>query len=206
MRVPSRWRRGRPRQVGVRFLCFKPGGGRRPGETRGGGGWGDVRWALQLALPCDLWSVRQPLLLFGHPLFRCRWPSPAGALGVGVGATLLSAAPSLVLLRTSVSATHCCCDVRIRRRALFAGAFGAGQCAAASSCLSVGSVVRRCGRCRPISPGGLRLRGRCPHSRQAGTGKREAEKRQCNPASRAESHGGAGFPPARLLFFCRSRV
>ena len=205
MRVPSRWRTGRPpRRAGVRFLCVQPRG-RQPGETGYPGGGGSFAGRFRLRACAALWSACLPLLLFGCPLFRCRWPSPAGALGVGVGATLLSAAPSLVLLRTSVSATHCCCDVRIRRRALFAGAFGAGQCAAAS-CLSVGSVVRRCGRCRPISPGGRRLRGRCPHSRQAGTGKREAEKRQCNPASRAESHGGAGFPPARLLFFCRSRV
>ena len=107
----------------------------------GGGGGGSFAGRFRLRACAALWSACLPLLLFGCPLFRCRWPSPAGALGVGVGATLLSAAPSLVLLRTSVSATHCCCDVRIRRRAPLAGGLGgAGQCAAAL-CLSVGSIV-----------------------------------------------------------------
>ena len=70
--------------------------------TRGGSFAGRFR----LRACAALWSACLPLLLFGCPLFRCRWPSPAGALGVGVGATLLSAAPSLVLLRTYVRLRH----------------------------------------------------------------------------------------------------
>ena len=55
-------------------------------------------------------------------------------MGVGVGATLLSAAWPLLLLRPSPSLRR-----PVRRRAL-AGALGTGQCAAASY-RAVGSVV-----------------------------------------------------------------
>ena len=61
-----------------------------------------------------------------HWLVRWEW---------GVAATLLSAAPSLLLLRPSSSLLRC----PVRRRAL-AGALETGQCAAAS-CRGVGSVV-----------------------------------------------------------------
>ena len=55
-------------------------------------------------------------------------------MGVGVGATLLSAAWPLLLLHPSPSLRR-----PVRRRAL-AGALGTGQCAAAS-CRVVGSVI-----------------------------------------------------------------
>ena len=56
-------------------------------------------------------------------------------MGVGVGATLLSAAWPLLLLRPSPSLLR-----RPVRRRTLAGALGAGWCAAAS-CRAVGSVV-----------------------------------------------------------------
>ena len=59
---------------------------------------------------------------------------PTVSIGVGVGATLLSAAWSLLLLHPSPSLRR-----PVRRRAL-AGALETGQCAAAS-CRAVGSVV-----------------------------------------------------------------
>ena len=61
-----------------------------------------------------LWSARLPLLLFDHPLRRCRWLSSTGALDVGVAATLLLAASSLLLLRPSTLLLRC----PVRRRAL----------------------------------------------------------------------------------------
>ena len=132
VRVPSWRRRSRPRRAGVWFLCFLPRG-RRPGVIQGGVGGRPL-----VASACAaLWSVRlsSPSLLLGHPRSRYRWPALACAAGVGVGATLLSAAQSL-MLRPSPLLLQC----SVRRRAL-AGALGTCQCGVAASGRVVGSVV-----------------------------------------------------------------
>ena len=122
---------------GAADLGRPPGeGGRGEGGARSGRAGGGCS-LLVASAGAALWSVRLQSLPSGHPLLRCRWPSPACAAGVGVGATLHSAARSLMLPLQSPPLLRC----PIRRRAL-AGALGTGQCAAVSCDLTCTQLSR----------------------------------------------------------------
>ena len=125
-----------------------------------------------------LWSARQLSLLFDHPPFRCCWLSPASVLRVGVAATLLSAAPSLLAAAaTSVSVvaamsgpSSCTCgcarDWSVR-------------CCFVSGC----RFGRWCGRFRPARGGGQVEEGIL------------VVRRGCRRWRRTASHGGLAVLP-----------